>query len=456
MDQGIPKKERKLHILGGGPAGLSVAYFAKQKGIDFELLEGGDQLGGNCRTLQLGDCLFDTGAHRFHDKNPEVTTIIKNLLGDDLLRVSAPSQIFHQKQFFRFPLTFTDLVKKLDWQSSLKVSIENILSRLKLRQDTITNFAELAHRNYGPTLSAKFLLNYSRKLWGLDTHLLSPTISGGRLRGLDLKHFIRESILGQVETPTHIDGDFFYPKYGFGMICDKLVELIGKSKIHTTCRITNLMHSNGRIDHFIVNGNQKIPVSQIISTLPLHLTIEMLEPKPPSKLLRVARSIRFRHLVLVVFCLNRNSFSDNASIYFPDPQIPFTRLYEPKNRSQYMSPPDQTAIVIELPCDKDDEIWQKPDISLQQQVFQALQEITLIGQDEILQCQVIKLPFAYPVMTANFETKVEKLLKYCQRFENLYLIGRNALFRYLHLHNLFELGQLSVKQLMKDFHCQSR
>ena len=59
----------KVHILGGGPAGLAVAYFAKIKKIPFSIYESKNSVGGNCRTLVFDDCNFDTGAHRFHNKN---------------------------------------------------------------------------------------------------------------------------------------------------------------------------------------------------------------------------------------------------------------------------------------------------------------------------------------------------------------------------------------------------
>ena len=47
--------------------------------------------------------------------------------------------------------------------------------------------------------------------------------------------------------------------------------------------------------------------------------------------------------------------------YFPEPKFPFTRLYEPKNRSKKMAPDEQTAIVLELPCYNDEAIWKIPD-----------------------------------------------------------------------------------------------
>ena len=116
-----------LHILGGGPAGLTTGYYAKKHGLlNFTIFEAGEHPGGNCRTLQIkgadcrfrvlqsGDFRFDTGAHRFHDKDPQVTEEVRTLLGNDLLRVTAPSEIFFEGTFYRFPLLLSDLTQKLE------------------------------------------------------------------------------------------------------------------------------------------------------------------------------------------------------------------------------------------------------------------------------------------------------------------------------------------------------
>ena len=74
---------KKIHILGGGPAGLAVAYFASKKNIPFNIYESKSTIGGNCKTLSFDECSFDTGAHRFHNKNTVATSAIKSLIKDD-------------------------------------------------------------------------------------------------------------------------------------------------------------------------------------------------------------------------------------------------------------------------------------------------------------------------------------------------------------------------------------
>ena len=101
------KNKHKIDILGGGPAGLSVAYFARKKGYDICIHEGSSAIGGNCRTIKMGEYRFDTGAHRFHDKIPSITEEVKKLMGDDLKKINAPSKIYFDGRMIDFPLSFS-------------------------------------------------------------------------------------------------------------------------------------------------------------------------------------------------------------------------------------------------------------------------------------------------------------------------------------------------------------
>src|SRR4051812_41279058 len=102
-----------ITILGAGPAGLAVGYYAKKYGFQFTIYEASSQVGGNCITLKYGEFLFDSGAHRFHDRDPEVTKEIKSLMGEELQEVEVPSQIFHRLKYIDFPLSPLDLLVKL-------------------------------------------------------------------------------------------------------------------------------------------------------------------------------------------------------------------------------------------------------------------------------------------------------------------------------------------------------
>ena len=71
-------------IIGGGPAGLAAAHYAKKNNINFSLFESSNRFGGNCITINVDEFYFDSGAHRLHDVDSETTQIFKNILQDDL------------------------------------------------------------------------------------------------------------------------------------------------------------------------------------------------------------------------------------------------------------------------------------------------------------------------------------------------------------------------------------
>ena len=245
------------------------------------------------------------------------------------------------------------------------------------------------------------------------------------------------------------------------MISDKLHEFISPQHIKLKHRVNRLIHKDRRIERIIVNNGAgqddiEIPVSTVINTLPLTLSMRMLEPSPPPDLCAIADAIKYRHLVLCVFCLNRDAFSSNASIYFPSEEFPFTRLYEPKNRSPHMAPEGQTVIVLEIPCDTDDVVWNMKESELRTEVWNALQRVKPILQVEILHFQTYQMPFAYPILEVGFEENIAHLVAYFETFENLYLTGRSSLFRYLHLHDLFKVGEGSGRTDSKQLKVSDR
>ena len=434
-----------LNILGGGPAGLAAGYYARRNRLPFRIYEAGAEVGGNCRTLRWGDFLFDTGAHRLHDRDPEVTAEIRALLGEELLEVHAPSQIYWDGRFIDFPLAPYDLLRKLGRRTLLKIGAQVLGQRFR-QQRTPSNFRELAVGTYGETLAETFLLKYSRKLWGEDTERLSPSVAGQRLRGLDLKTFLVEAVGGRQRRTAHLDGSFFYPKHGIGTVFDRVAETLGRENVSCHSRITGLIHERGRLRRIVLNGETEIDAGTVISTLPLPLALGMLRPCPPAELLELALSMRFRHLVLGVFLVNRPRLTGNASIYFPGDE-PYTRLYECKNRSPHMAPADRTVIVLEIPCQPTDEYWAMDDARLDQELRSSLSAVGLLRKEEVAGFRSYRVPFAYPVLETGFEEKVRRIAEHLASLENLHLLGRSAQFEYSHIHDMFGSARETVRKI---------
>jgi len=436
--------KKHISILGGGPGGLALGYYAKKKGMPFTIFEAKDRIGGNCITFAWRDFRLDSGAHRFHDKDSEMTATIKSLLGDDLVLINVPSNIYHHGKMIDFPLSPINLFNKLGPITFVKAGMQVLFSRFqsKTKEDNFENFAL---RTYGRIIAEKFLLNYSQKLWGAPCNKLSTNIAGTRLKGLNLKSFLAEAFLGKKAKTTHVEGaSFYYPRRGIATISEKLGEFCGSENISLNRKITKIRHDGNKIRTIEMNGAEEIAVQEVVSTLPLDYFLDIMDPQPPQEIVALKKELRYRNMVLVAVFLEQNSVTSAATVYFPDDDFHFTRIYEPKNRFVHMAPPGKTHLVAEIPCQPEDIYWKMPDHELIDSVIAKLKAIDWITQETIIGSSVYRLENAYPILETGFEQKVERINGYLANFSNLNLSGRNGKFKYSWIHDMMRFGKTII------------
>ena len=436
-----------LTILGAGPAGLAAAYYARKAGLRTHVYDAAAAVGGNCRTLEFDGHRFDTGAHRLHDEIPSVTAEIRDLLGGELLKVDAPSRIFVDGTFVDFPLSPLNLLRVLSIPELYSFARDKWAS---FGSDPAETFAGFAKAKYGAALAEKFLLGYTEKLWGAPASELSTRVAGRRLKGLDLKTFLLELIGGNRSKVRHLDGSFYYPREGYGAIAEAVADAVGRERIECGARVVGLAHDGSHVREVRFKGRAACPVESVLSTLPLTLTVQALTPAPPPEILEIARSLRFRNVRLVVLVLRRSRFSPNASLYFPDRRDPYTRIYEPKNRSAALSPADETAIVVEVPCSADDGTWGCTDDVLIDEICSSLAAKSLLRREDVKSACTVRMANAYPILEVGFEERAARLIDYLESFENLYLAGRSALFEYTHLHQIFASADQLITRIRNE------
>lgn len=429
----------KYTIIGAGPAGLAAGYYAKQNGDNFTIYEANETVGGNCRTIEHNGFRFDTGAHRFHDKDGEATQLVKSLLGDELLSVKAPSSIYFKGKKVDFPLSPLNVLSTLSVPDIFKAGYDYLAARFSSNNDD--SFEATAIANYGKTIANYFLLNYSEKLWGVScSNLLSET-SGNRLNGLNINTFLKEIFKGKNAKTEHLDGAFYYPKNGYGSITNALANACGSANIKLGEKVTRIFHSEGRISSLEINEETKVEVDKVLSSMPISTLLSVMQPQPPEEVLQAANSLRFRNLVLLVFLLDKPGISEDATTYYPEAKYPFTRIYEPRNRSALMAPEGKTSLVVEVPCWHDDDVWTGDGQQVIKSIQSHLLELRLFTSEQVIQAFQMKLPNAYPVLQKGVEDNLEVINNYLAGFNNLTMLGRNGLFAYTHLHDMIRNGR---------------
>ena len=97
--------DKRVLIVGAGPAGLTAAYELHRKNIQCLIVEADNVVGGISRTVVKNGWRFDIGGHRFFTKVPRVEAFWHEVLEDErFLRRPRMSRIFYRGKFFDYPL----------------------------------------------------------------------------------------------------------------------------------------------------------------------------------------------------------------------------------------------------------------------------------------------------------------------------------------------------------------
>jgi len=174
-----------------------------------------------------------------------------------------------------------------------------------------------------------------------------------------------------------------------------------------------------------------------------------LEPKAPNEVLEDAKNLKFRSHVSLFITVNKPSVFPDQWIYFPDKEIPFGRIMEPKNFSKKMSPADKTSLLVEFFCWENDKIWNASKDELFELSIKWLEKLGFIRREEVIDYFVHKEKYAYPVYDLNYKEKSGIVKSYLRQFRNLQLIGRAGCFRYNNQDHALEMGILAARSIIE-------
>jgi protoporphyrinogen oxidase len=425
----------KITILGAGPAGLTAGYIFAKRGADVSIFEGAESVGGLTRTTLYKGYRFDLGGHRFYTENDEIMSLVRELIGDDLLLVRGVNKIYMAGKLLNYPITFFNTISSMGFIKLSFMLFDYLSSRMR---DMASPSPELSLddwliKRFGKYASKVFFTDYAEKIWGASSDRLSPRLAAERIQ-ISLKDALKNMIVRSWKKPQTLIEWFYYPRLGFGRICERLAEEIGYSSIELSSRVAGLFHSDCKIKSMLVKGSERereVECENVISTIPITGLLSMLSPKPDERILDIARNLKFRGLVIVFLIIKKDEVLKGMSeVYFPEKNIPFGRIHEPKKWSMDMVRDGTTSLVVEYFCSQGDSIWEKKDEDLKDMTVKELSKIGLIEESEVSDYKIVKAGRAYPVYDLDFEDNLKVLTDYLSKFENLQLTGRGGEFKY--------------------------
>ena len=455
----------KVGLIGAGPAGLTAAYLLSGKDIEISIWESDPlYVGGISRTEIYKGFRFDIGGHRFFSKSLEVENLWSEILPHDFLQRDRLSRIYYRGKFYSYPLDIAEVIGNLGKRQSV-LSVASYLKAKLITNSSPTNLEDWVTRQFGGRLYQMFFKSYTEKVWGLPCSEISADWAAQRIKGLSLSKAARAALRprfgngGQADRSKIIKTlitSFRYPRLGPGMLWESAARKVQErgGKIHMGTRVDHLARTGSgqwQLKLVSTNGDERYEqVDQVISSAPLGWLVQNIEPSLPSKVLEVARALRYRDFLTVALILRPSlNFPDNW-LYIHDPQLRVGRIQNFANWSPEMVPdPELACYGMEYFCDQSDQLWKSSNIDLISLASQELVSLGLAQAGDIFDGAVVRQPKAYPVYDDQYTERRDiirdALATHCP---GLHVVGRNGMHQYNNQDHSMMTAMLTARNIL--------
>jgi protoporphyrinogen oxidase len=416
-------------------------------------------VGGNAGSFELAGMRVDYGSHRLHPTcDGEVLRDLRALLGYDLLDRPRHGRIRLQGRWIHFPLRPLDLCLKLPPSFGCGVAVDLLakLVRRRHRLDSSDTFATVLERGLGRTICRDFYFPYARKVWGLAPEELSVTQARRRVSAGSVAKMVKKALSAVPGLKPRGSGRFFYPRYGYGQICEAYYRAArdAGARIHLDAQVRSVETTDGAVSMVrYEKGGQPLSLgaNYVWSTIPMTSLARCLKPCPP-EYLRAAAGIDYRAMILIYLVLEQDRFSEYDAHYFPEPNVPISRLSEPKNYRDGQGPPNLTVLCAELPCAADGPEWGQSDEELGRLVCAALKAAGLPVQTPVKEVATRRLRHAYPIYRRGYEVYFDQLDRWLSGIDGMLTFGRQGLFAHDNTHHALSMAYRAVACLDGNGH----
>ena len=446
-------------IFGAGPAGLAGAHKLVKNNKSVIIFEKEKQVGGISKTVNFKGYRFDLGGHRFFTKNKEVNQLWQETLGRDFLVRPRLSRIFYKNKFFDYPVKPLNALRGLGFFESMLIGFDFLKTQIFPSKEE-KNFEQWVSNRFGKRLFNHFFKSYTEKVWGIPCEEIQAEWAAQRIKGLSLLSTLKNAILpdkkGKIKTLVE---EFRYPKFGPGMMYEKMAENISKmgGKVSKEQEIIEIVCEKNVIEKVVVKNREgqkeEYQAEYFLSSMPITKLVQIISPAPPKKVLEASINLNYRSFLTVSVILNTKKSFPDTWIYVHSPEVKMGRIQNFKNWSPFMVPDqNKTTLGLEYFCSEGDELWKMEDKELLKLGMRELEKIGLGQKNDFVSGFVARVPKAYPVYDQNYPKNIEIIKEYLAGIKNLQPIGRYGMFKYNNMDHSILTGLYAAENILGKTH----
>ena len=442
-------EEKRIAVIGAGPAGLTAAYCLTKKGYKVDVYEADKQVGGMCKTIDLWGWKVDIGPHRFFSSDRKVNELWLEVAGRDYKMVSRLTRIYYKSKFYLYPLKPMNAFLNLGPFETARCLLSYFAQKINptpLRDD----FESWVTRRFGKRLFSIFFKNYSEKLWGLPCTELDSDFATQRIKKLSLYEAVKNAFFGGGGHKTLVD-EFAYPVGGTGMIYERMAQKIqeGGGGLYLNAPVQKVIIRDKTVKGLINSSGEVVDYDHVISTMPLTILVNRMDGRPEDIKQKIAQ-LKFRNTIIAYLKIDGvNMFEDNW-LYVHSPDIKTGRITNFRNWvPQLYKDQQNTVIAMEYWCNDEDAMWKQDDEALLATAKEDMEKTGLLKGNKILDGKIVRVPRCYPIYKKGYKQMLYPVEEYLKTIRNLYPIGRYGAFKYNNQDHSILMG-IMVSEIIAD------
>lgn len=447
-------------VLGAGLAGLAAAWELARAGVEVDLVEREDHVGGMASSWQTDGHWLDHGPHRFHTRDAELLEHLQAVLGAPMPTRARRSRIRLRGRWFDYPLRATNVLANLPPTLLVRSLFDYARARIaeRLRPTPDAHFEAWVTKRFGRTLYELFFGTYTAKAWRMPCDRISADWASQRIAQADLADAIRRTLFpAREDGPRGLATRFWYPAVGgIGAIANAYAEGIRAAggRLHLGRSLAGVDVRDGRATCVRLDDGTRLGCDAVVSTIPWTTLLARLAFDGGAGLDDEAReamgALRTIGIVFVYLEVERESVMPDHWVYLPEADLTVHRVSEFRNFSQTASPIGRTALCCEITCRPGDERWGLDLESAARIAREDLVRVGLLRPGEGRALDLRRLAHAYPVYDLEYRGRVQTLRRATRAVRNLTSTGRQGMFRYNNMDHSIAMGRKAARALLAE------
>jgi protoporphyrinogen oxidase len=434
-------RSAELLIVGGGPAGLSLAY---HYGGDSLVLEKELKVGGLCRSIEHGGGIFDIGGHSFHTPHQEVASLVQRLMGDRWFSQKRDARVYTHGTLIPYPFQkFYDRIPDTRVVEECRRGLQNTRS-----SGQADNFEEYILDRFGDGVARHFMLPYNRKLWARDLRRMSCEWTAERVAA---PQGVAEDFdsRGEARNPLQPDTIVGYPaEGGYEEIYKSFLPYLSAVELGQQVVRINPLEKTATTDSGLV-----VQWHRLASTMPLPILVRVVAAVPDD-IVALADRLEFMSLDLLLVLVGRSLPNAPQRIYVADPDIPPHKIAFNHTSSDSLRARPVHAIMAEISY-SDEKPLPEAD-ALERGTTEFLTRAGVLDSvEDVLWCGHVDVKYAYPVYTHDRGAIVREIRQFLEPL-GIHTLGRFGEWEYANSDRCIKRGMELAAELRarRDFQAQ--